>query len=281
MLLTANDIFNKWWPRLQPLYDKGEAQRLVKWLLEDYYHISTTDLILGKTIEITTTDPLERAIQRLNTGEPIQHILGYAWFQELKFKVNREVLVPRQETEELVVLIIREHRGFVGKILDIGTGSGIIPICLKKAFTASKVYGLDVSPSALAVAKENARIHQTEIDWLELDILSYSPDQKFDIIVSNPPYVLASDKREMHPNVLNHDPGLALFVPDENPLLFYNRICHLSEQLLNLNGTLYFEIHEKFGEEVKELMQKSGLENVRIHSDLNGKDRIVCGIKKG
>jgi release factor glutamine methyltransferase len=280
MKIYSSDIFNESWPKLTGLYEEEEAKTITKWMLEDLWEITTTDLILNKGIPYANISTLEHYILRLMAGDPIQHVLGYAWFMGKKYFVDSNVLIPRQETEELVHLVITENPDFSGTILDIGTGSGIIPISLKARTAATAITGLDVSSMALSVAQKNARNHNTDVYWIQMDILREYPNTRYDLLISNPPYVLSKDKVVMHENVLGKDPDLALFVPDNDPLLFYRRICELSPLLLNSNGKIYFEIHEDFGAEVEELMLRHQLENVTIHQDLNGKDRIATGIKK-
>jgi release factor glutamine methyltransferase len=279
MMIHSNDIFNASWQKLTDIYDEAEAKNLIKWLMEDIWGVSTTDLLINKPLPEGKIHLLNQHIAQLLNHRPIQHVLGYAWFMDRKFHVNPDVLIPRQETEELVQLIISENPDFSGHLLDIGTGTGIIPISLQKKFMNASITGLDISSKALKIAQGNAH-KSAHVEWIEMDILKESPESRFDIIVSNPPYVLESDKESMHSNVLGQDPDLALFVDDDDPLLFYRRICDISGSLLNPNGKVYFEIHEAFGSEVKQLMEKYGFEMVTVHQDLNGKDRMVSGIKK-
>ena len=214
--------------------------------------------------------------------EPWQHIVGFADFYGSKFHVSPDVLVPRPETEELVQLIL-DHVKPMQTVLDIGTGSGCIPISIKKKYEHLMVFGLDVSEAALEIARKNAELNQVEINWRQADILNpkewsrVGANQKFDIIVSNPPYVLESDKSKMHQNVLEFDPELALFVADETPLLFYDAIADFALQYLNANGQLYFEIHQDFGQQTVALLEKKGFTEVKLVKDLFGNDRIVAG----
>lgn len=249
------------------------------------FGMSKTDLLINKNIEVSRDDALNfnNVLERLSKGEPIQYVLNQADFYGLKFKVNKHVLIPRQETEELVDLIIKKHQDRNLKILDIGTGSGVIPVTLKKHLPNANVQAIDVSSDALILAKENALKQEVEVLFLESDILNkdyWDKLEKYDIIISNPPYVLNSEKDLMHQNVLNFEPHLALFVEDENPLLFYKKITHLAKQKLKKGGSLYFEINEQFGQETKQLLIKNNFIKVQVVKDINGKDRIVYGIKE-
>ena len=194
------------------------------------------------------------------------------------FLVEPAVLIPRPETEELVDLIIKDNPS--GSLLDIGCGSGIIPISIKLNRPLIDAHGLDISAAAISVSKLNASQLNCSINWHQKDVLSDNFEiQNFDIIVSNPPYVLESDKIVMQESVLEHEPDIALFVPDDKPLLFYKRIVEFSLTHLNDNGKLYFEIHEEFGSQVKELLVENQFKEVTIIQDLQGKDRIVRGYK--
>jgi release factor glutamine methyltransferase len=280
MLIHSKAFFNNWWPKLTSLYPESEAKSLVGWLLEDYFGINRTDLLLDKAVDIQEQNRMEWAIARLLDHEPVQHLLGYAWFMDRKFNVSPEVLIPRQETEELVRLIIDENPGFTGNILDIGTGSGIIPISLKLAFPQAQVSGLDVSASALNIAQQNAAQHAALINWIQLDIMKDVLTHRYEIIVSNPPYIMDSEKKQMSPNVVGKDPDLALFVPDDDPLRFYRQIVSISQDLLHSEGQLYFEINERFGSDVSRLLTNAGFAEVKVQQDLNGKDRMVSGVLK-
>jgi release factor glutamine methyltransferase len=224
-------------------------------------------------------------LMRLKNNEPLQYVTGYADFYNLKFKVNNSVLIPRPETEELVYWILKDHKHqAILRLLDIGTGSGCIPITLKKERSVWDITALDIDENALAVAKENADLNKTAIFFIKTDILNPKHDvltQKFDIIVSNPPYVLAKDKNEMRANVLDFEPHLALFVPDNDPLLFYRHILDFSIKNLNENGKLYFEIHADLGEQTRNLCLQY-FKNVTLEQDMSGRDRMIrCFQKTG
>ncbi len=216
--------------------------------------------------------------------QPVQYVLHEAWFYGMKLYVDEHVLIPRPETEELVEWMLKdaETNKQPINILDIGTGSGCIPIALKKNMPAAEVWAVDISNEALLVAQRNADTQQTSITFQQADILNKpypSVLPTFDVIVSNPPYIPLSDKTAMHPNVLQHEPHLALFVANEDPFLFYNAIVDFAQSHLNPGGSLYFEIHEAMGEQVKQLLTQKGFINAQVKKDMQGKDRMVKATK--
>ena len=228
-------------------------------------------------------DLIDQYTQRLLTHEPIQYVLGYAEFYGLKFKVNSSVLIPRPETEELVRWIIEDMQTpvptFSGgegpgvrSVLDIGTGSGCIPISLKKKLPNANISGLDVSEDALAIAEENAELNTTEVHFSKLDILKEIPTQKYDIVVSNPPYISYDEKHIMYDNVLQYEPHLALFI--DSPLLFYQRIADISSQILHANGKIYLEVSEFRAAEVAAIFLQKGFKT-EIKKDMSGKERMI------
>ena len=219
---------------------------------------------------------IKQIVAELKTHKPIQYILGKTEFYGLKIKVNEHTLIPRPETEQLVDWILKEN--FVAA-LDIGTGSGCIPIALAK-HTDAKVLAIDVSEDALLIAEENAKNNKVEIDFIHQDILQTNYLQKVDLIVSNPPYVLESEKEKIQENVLDYEPELALFVEDKNPLIFYKKIASLAFNFLNENGKLFFEINAKFGKETIEMLVDIGFVNIELKKDMNDKDRMIKAIKK-
>jgi release factor glutamine methyltransferase len=266
------------------LYEDQEKANIAYLILEDLLKITKTDLLMDKKVKEYDQKRIKDIINRLNKAEPIQYILGHTEFYGRKFTVNKNVLIPRPETEELVDLIIKENRKNKDLgILDIGTGSGCIAISLSKEILHSKVFALDISKDALSVAQQNAKDLNAEISFIEADItndLENKPeDLKFNLIVSNPPYVTDAEKTLMHQNVLAYEPGTALFVRDRDPLLFYRMIIEFSLQHLLPNGSCYFEINEAFGNEIKELFEKNDFTNIRIVRDLRGKDRFAIASK--
>lgn len=279
MKTSLRDLFKSYSHKLQDIYPDQEAKSITFWLLEFYLGASRRDILANNQLEIPEHNGLEKALDQVLTGVPIQQVTGLAPFYGRDFKVNNQVLIPRNETEELVHLIINENKIKCPKILDIGTGSGCIPITLALEMTDAQVASIDISSEALAVARENATILKTKVDFKLLDILQEDlPFQDLDIVVSNPPYVRESEKASMHTNVLEHEPHLALFVKDDDPLIFYREISIKASQALKPGGKIYFEINEAFASEMKGLLQTYGFTEVRIIQDLNGKSRIAVGI---
>ncbi len=236
--------------------------------------------IMHANYPIEQEEVLEEVIERLLENEPYQYIIGRSFFYNHEFIVNKHVLIPRPETEELVHKVYTDFKGLSPKILDIGTGSGCIAVSLAKLLPAAEVYALDVSPHALEIADKNAKELNATVQYFEADIRTHHPEMKFDVMVSNPPYIPLKEKELMADNVLNYEPGLALFVEDENPLEFYEVIAAYAISNLTNNGRLYVEINEHYGQEVKNLFNEIGFQNVKLHQDMQGKDRMVVGEKK-
>ena len=236
-----------------------------------------SDCIIHSDKDITSevSDRIKQIIADLKTNKPIQHIIGETEFYELKFKVNEHTLIPRPETEELVKWILQHE---FTSALDIGTGSGCIAIALRKNKNA-EILAIDVSKSALLLAKENAKINEVEINFLLQDILKTTVLPKVDVIVSNPPYVLDKEKETMLDNVLNNEPNLALFVPNNNPLLFYKKIAELAFTSLSKNGLLFFEINERFGKQTVDILNAIGFVDIELKKDINEKDRMIKATK--
>jgi len=256
-------------------YSQEEAENLVFWLFEHHLGLRRSELPLAISSE-TNRVALLADFERLLTGEPIQYILGEAPFYGRNFIVTRDTLIPRNETEELVHRIIKENPKSGLRVLDLGTGTGCIPITLALELQAPEVYALDVSQAALEVARKNAAQLGAQVQFLEGDLLGDNPNLGlFDVLVSNPPYVPLRDQVEMHANVLNFEPHLALFVPDEDPLLFYRAIGSWGQQLLKAGGKLYLEIYENLADEMVQLLLSQGYSQVQVHPDLNGKNRMI------
>jgi release factor glutamine methyltransferase len=279
-MASISQLLNDTTERLSKLYSEREASSITRTLFKDILAYSGTELALFKMRDLMPEDEkkLKAAIKRLLKGEPIQYIIGHTEFLGFRFKVNEHVLIPRQETEELVQWIHQDNKLNNKAILDLCTGSGCIAISLERLSLQAHVSAVDISPEALHVAKENAEHLGASIKFIQTDILSDEADAKlgsYDIIVSNPPYVLEQEKEFMHINVLNHEPSLALFVPDHEPLLFYRIISKLAMEHLKPLGKLYFEINEKYGNEVKQLLEVIGFKNIIIKQDMHGKDRFV------
>lgn len=236
--------------------------------------------LLDKNTKITEaqTIEIEKIVDRLKIFEPIQYILEYSEFYGLPFYVDKNVLIPRQETEELVDLIIRHNTPSTQplSIVDIGTGSGCIAIALKKNITYAQVEAWDISSKALDVAKKNSLLNDVDVTFTEVDILtSYPGNSKFNIIVSNPPYILNSEKSNMEHNVLGFEPQNALFVPDNDPLLFYNRIADIAKEILLEGGKMYFEINRSRGSDLVSMLNSKGFSEIGLFKDISTNDRMI------
>lgn len=265
-------------------------------ILTEYYDkIKRIDLALNTDLIIKNESVLkyESALEALKNYEPIQYIIGKTEFFGLPFYVNENTLIPRPETEELVELILsnitsNSHSELIEgnnhfNVLDIGTGTGCIAVSLAKQLPNANVSAIDVSAKAIEIAKKNAQLNQVDINFIETDILKICDSEldstsKFDIIVSNPPYVRQLEKQQMQDNVLNHEPHLALFVEDDNPLIFYRAITQFATKNLKSNGELYFEINEYLGKEMITLLKEFGFKNIQLRQDFFGKDRMIKGI---
>lgn len=243
--------------------------------MRNYLGLSLTDILSEKEVE---NQDFSEIIMRVNHHEPLQYIFGEADFYGRKFKVSSSVLIPRPETELLIQEVLKQNFR-APRILDIGTGSGCIAITLKLEIPNSKIVALDVSENALTVAKKNSESLNANVEFFRQNFLQGISLGEFDLIVSNPPYVCASEKTSMDKNVLAFEPDQALFVPDEDPLLFYKAIALQSKTMLKSEGKIYVEINERFGKETKELFERSGFNSVQVIKDLDGKDRIVSAVK--
>jgi len=278
--IFPKNIFQQITDLLYTNYPIYEAESLAYMIMENILKLSKTAILMNEEVEYWQEAEVKRIVEKLLNNEPIQYALGYADFYGNKFIVNENVLIPRQETEELVRMIIHENQDEALRILDIGTGSGCIGCSLALEMNRPEVFGLDVSNDAIDLAKKNVESLKCGISFILSDILTEKiPIDNLDIIVSNPPYVTNKERQLMHKNILEFEPELALFVPDENPLLFYQTISHKSKISLKSGGKLYFEINELFGSDVAYLMENNGFENVKVYQDLNGKDRFVSGKK--
>mgnify|MGYP001799499917 CR=1 FL=1 len=260
-------------------YDSGEADAICRLLLQECLQVDRAKLMINDEMKVDASQLLllDQAVARLSRNEPIQHVIGHAYFYDRPFKVSPEVLIPRQETEELVGLIQSEWTIGAQTLLDIGTGSGCIPITLALDLPNIDVYAVDISEASLDIARENADSLGARVAFSQLDILIEALPGSYDVIVSNPPYITEAEKEAMHENVLAFEPSLALFVPNNDPLKFYRRITDLARSHLKSGGKLYFEINEHFGPETLALLDEAGFINTALIHDLNGKHRIVKG----
>lgn len=280
LLKEIKTIFHQ---ELDVIYPKEEVDAFFYRLIEHYLKLDRFVLVLQPNLAITKEEeqPIFEALAGLKLEKPLQYILGTAHFMDLELKVNENVLIPRPETEELVEWILEECQVMPSrdlKILDIGTGSGCIAMALAKGLPNAKVYALDVSEEALKVAQENAESNQVEIEFIQMDVLNPNNlELKFDIIVSNPPYVRELEKHEIKNNVKAYEPSLALFVPDEDALLFYRAIIAFAEKHLLEKGHLYLEINQYLGKETKALLEAHNFSEIELRKDLFGNDRMLKG----
>ena len=278
LLKEVKNIFHS---ELDALYSKEEVASFFYMLIEHQLNLARFVLAMQPNLLISKEEeaPLFDALSRLKLQEPIQHIIGSAYFMDMDFSVNKNVLIPRPETEELVRWIMEEFESATAlKILDIGTGSGCIAISLAKNLEKAEVYALDISSEAIELAKENAALHEVDVTFLKENILELELlNVKFDSIVSNPPYVRELEKKEMHKNVLDHEPGLALFVSNERPLVFYKRITEFASKNLKVGGVLYFEINQYLGKETAQLLTDHNFSDIELRKDMFGNDRMLKG----
>ncbi len=256
--------------RLSPLYGEQEAREMAFWIMEEVYHLNRTEILLRDIMP--PVDEIEQILLRLERGEPIQYIFGHTLWRGLDLNVSPATLIPRPETAELVDWVETDCQDKTLRILDIGTGSGCIAVALKKDRPNWDITALDVSPQALEVAQQNAKKNEVILNWLCMDILGNEALDTYDVVVSNPPYVLNSEKESMNRNVLDYEPDKALFVSDDDPLLFYRRIAERK-----IAKRLYFEVNEHLAHETARCLQEIGYTQNIIKSDMYGKKRMVFG----
>ena len=281
--MTLNEARTVLTKELSTIYDNDELKNIIDLVLEYITNMSRMEQVKSKMAYLTCTqlENLDIITERLKHNEPVQYVLGQAWFAGMKFKVNKNVLIPRPETEELVDWVIKESQQSNVKsqnILDVGTGSGCIPITLKKNLPEVNLSAIEVCSEALFTATENAIEHTAEVDFILLDFLDeekWTELGQFDIIVSNPPYIKQSEKDIMHIRVKEFEPHLALFVPDTDALLFYRKLSDFSLKHLKPGGSLFLEINEALGDTVVSLFRSAGFINIELKKDLQGKDRMV------
>jgi release factor glutamine methyltransferase len=313
-IANARDLFKK---ELSSVYSGGEIDSLYYYTIEHVCRVNHACILTNKTKLLSAVQEasLGLILDELKTGKPIQYILGETAFYGLRLKVNSSVLIPRPETEELVDWVLKEikDKGFEVegvrsgaqsrnrewperglKILDIGTGSGCIPIVLKKHLPEAEVFGLDISAKALETAMRNAVLNGTEVRFVKGDILRVMsgefsafnsgtftfPLSAFDLIISNPPYIAQKEKEQMHRNVLQHEPHIALFVSDNEPLLFYSGIADFAKEHLRDAGELFFEVNEAYGNEIVAMLNQKGFKEIELRKDMQGKDRMVRAVRE-
>ena len=267
---------------LSNYYTDSEASAMAKWILTDVIHLSTLDLYAGKDMNFSAEikSRTEDILARLKRYEPLQYIMGEALFDGLRLEVSPAVLIPRPETVELVDWITQDHPEENLRVLDVGTGSGCIPIALAKRLNHPVISAWDVSHEALDVARRNAKNNGVSIDFREVDVLQGElPINQLDVIVSNPPYIGESEKKNMDHNVLDWEPELALFVPDADPLVFYRRIAEIGLEILSEHGCLYYEINQLYGCETVSLLKNMGYVSIELKKDLSGNDRMIKAVR--
>lgn len=279
--MTVQDAIYYLLKQLGTIYDNGEASQITNWIMENITGSKKTERMLYKNAALTNEGEIQlrNYTERLLQHEPVQYVLNESWFYGCKFYVDKNVLIPRPETEELVDWIINNYGFPVDevKILDIGTGSGCIPISIKRRIRTAEIWACDISPGALGVAKRNAAALGTAINFIQLDFLDKEQWQQlpcFDIIISNPPYVPEKDKKEMNSNVLQYEPATALFVPNNDSLVFYRAIAAFGKTHLNKSGSIYTEIHESSGIAAMDVFQSVGY-TAELKKDMQQKDRMI------
>jgi release factor glutamine methyltransferase len=280
---TVKDVFADFKNSLEKVYDINEIEAITLLVINEVCNLSKAKIKAFPEIELSEqqTEKLAHILIQLKTGKPVQYILGKTEFYGFTFNVNSSVLIPRPETEELVDWVVSEVRSRnseVGSILDIGTGSGCIAIALKKNLPAFNVSAIDISQEALKTAAGNALLNNVGINFIQGDILNLKSEieiPKCKIIISNPPYVTLHDKTQMHTNVTNFEPHTALFVPEDDPLVFYKAIADFATSCLTPNGLLFFEINENYGKQTVQLLKDKGFNNIELRNDMSGRDRMV------
>ncbi len=271
---NVKQIWQETAKQLEKVYDRREAENISFLLLEDAFDIKRMD-ILAEENKTVSLDRLDILLKRLLKNEPIQYVTGVADFYGRKFSLSPGALIPRPETEELCELILKENKIDKPRILEVGVGSGCIAITLSLELGV-EVFGTDISEEAIGVAKRNSAALESAVLIYESDVLAENlPEDELDILVSNPPYIPQQDHHEIRENVTKYEPDVALFVPNDDPILFYKRIADLGLKSLKKGGKLYFEIHENYGGDVISYLGKKGYTAMHVHKDMHGKDRMV------
>jgi release factor glutamine methyltransferase len=279
--MNLKELYRNFLVQLQLIYPLSEATVITDWVFDALLHVKKTDLLKKPKAEADTHAQqlvAQKLLQLLN-HQPVQYVLGQAWFYNLIFKVNKNVLIPRPETEELVALILEDCRKKITDpaVIDIGTGSGCIPVAIKKNLPAAKVTAVDISKGALQIAEVNAAQHGTAITFKRLDFLdetNWLLLPVFDVIVSNPPYIPEKEKEKLDKHVVDNEPANALFVPDDDPLLFYKKILAFAKDHLQYNGRIYMETHQDHAQKTAALFS-TAYQYVEVKKDINGNDRMV------
>jgi len=288
--MTTEQSYNDFLSKLKTLYESREAANITDWVFENITGLKRLERNINKHTELSDADiqKLEKYLEELLQHKPVQYVLNEAWFYKMKFFVNGHVLIPRPETEELVEWIVEDISGVKCdeqsdefQLLDIGTGSGCIAISLKKELPCPLITAIDVSEEALSVANKNANELHTQIDFLQINFLDesqWNSLSSFDVIVSNPPYIPEIEKKKLSKNVMAFEPGLALFVQNNNPFIFYEKIAKFAKSHLKLHGKLFVEIHEEYSNEVQQIFSRYNFKT-EIRRDMYGKERIIKAYK--
>lgn len=284
--MTLNEARTVLTKELKNVYDNDELRNIIELVIEHITIMPRAEQVKNKVPYLTCTqlENMDEITEKLKKNEPVQYVLGEAWFAGMKFKVNKNVLIPRPETEELVDWVVKESQKLKVKnqnIIDIGTGSGCIPITLKKKLSEANVSAIDVCSEALFTATENAVELNADVDFLLLDFLDeekWKELGEYDIIISNPPYVKQSEINTMHERVKEFEPPLALFIPDNDAMLFYKKLSRFSIDHLKHGGSLFVEINEALGEQVVNLFRSAGLSKIELRKDMQGKDRMIKAV---
>lgn len=274
--MTRRELWDKVYEAARSVYGEREARSYTAFVCEGRLGMRFTDVIVEPAAPCPEHEELPQILSAIRDHCPAQYITGFAWFFDRKFTVREGVLIPRPETEELVRMITDRCKGSRGlRVLDVGTGSGCIAVTLGAELVEAEVVAVDISESALEIARENARTHRVPVEFVRCDILQECPSGYFDLIVSNPPYVTLQERDEMRPNVLRYEPHRALFVPDDDSLIFYRTIAEYGRCSLNPGGMLWFELNERYGGEVASLLEQTGYSEVVVHDDMFGKQRMA------
>lgn len=284
--MTTEQCYKDFLNELEKIYEKNEAANISDWVFENVTGQKRHERRVRKNENVSNNNfrRLQKYLSELMTHEPVQYVLSEAWFYKMKFYVNKYVLIPRPETEELVQWIVDDMRDLKFcaqtlkcKILDIGTGSGCIPISLKKELKHPEITAVDISTEVLMVALKNAKLQETEINFLQVNFLDESTWETYgvyDVIVSNPPYIPANEKEKLSKNVTDFEPGIALFVPENDPFIFYEKIAKFAQLYLSTNGYVYVEIHEDYSKEVQQIFVKNNFAT-EMRKDIYGKQRMI------
>ncbi|WP_158828407.1 peptide chain release factor N(5)-glutamine methyltransferase [Mucilaginibacter lacusdianchii] len=281
---TVKDVYNQYRTTLRSIYDDNEINSITDIVLQELTAFSRAKLKAFTDAELTVSQfqAAEKILADLQTGKPVQYIIGHTGFYGLTFQVNPSVLIPRPETEELVEWVletVNTSPNTTHCVLDIGTGSGCIAVSIKVNLPVADVSAIDISTAALKTAKQNAQANNAEINFIEADILNaqdiIANEQQYTIIVSNPPYVTPTDKTQMHINVMDFEPHTALFVPEEDPLLFYKAIADYASSHLVNHGHLLFEINESYGKQTVDMLTDKGFKNIELRKDMSSRDRMI------